>query len=345
LTGSTRFFGLALLAGSGLLRAAAPESPAGPCDPFAGTTPPARDLPGEADRARLGKCDTTALYFGIERAPESRDARLCAMIELENGEPTGLPLHDAGLLVSIYANGKGVARNAALAKHYACLMTQGSVDVDPLFDRIDRAVAGRAEYDGCADTAGGLAADECALVQHLVELSRAHEARRRLVQWAVAQGDFTTLRSAAAAYERVRVPVEVDRLDHLTNQTWRRAVFVEQFNAVLSALKAGAADASGADLEQRDRELNAVYQRVLREAARRAQENSLTSEILQPGQLRAVERAWLVYADACEHFRAMTKSALPARALRRLLVSQRIEALRAMFFQVGVDEEMEPIRY
>lgn len=339
------FPGLVLLASAGLLCAARPDSATAPCDRFADKSPPARDLPTEADRARLGKCDTPALYFGIERAPNPTDARLCAMIELERGDTVGLPLHDAGILVSIYASGKGVTRNKALAKHYACVLTQGYGAVDELFERIDRAVAGGAEFDGCADPAGGLAADECALVEYLIELSRAHKAQRELLQWATPQADFTALKSAAVAYERARMPVEVDRLDHLTNQTWRRAVFVEQFNGVLSALKDGGTDTPSADLEQRDRELNAVYKRVLREVTQRAKENSLTPEMLQPGQLRAVERAWLAYADACEQFRAATGSTLSLAALRRLLVSQRIEALRAMFFQVGVDEAMEPIKY
>jgi uncharacterized protein YecT (DUF1311 family) len=336
---------LALIASAGLLCASPSVDATGPCDRFADKSPPTRDLPTAADRARLDKCDTTALYFGIERAPDPTDARLCAMIELEKGDPTGLPLHDAGILVEIYANGKGVTRNAALAKHYACVQTQGYGSVDLSFERIDRAVAGGEKFDGCADAAGGLPADECALVQYLVELSRAHEAQRKLLQWATVQANFTALKSAAVAYERARIPVEVDRLDHLTNQTWRRAVFVEQFNAVLSALKDGATDTPGADLEQRDAELNAVYKRVLREATQRAKENSLTPEMLQPGQLRAIERAWLAYADACERFREATSSTLSPAALRRLLVSQRIEALRAMFFQVGVDEEMEPIKY
>lgn len=339
------FLTSALLVVAGLLRAATPDGATGPCDRFADKSPPMRDLPTAADRARLAGCDTPTLYFGIERAPDPADARLCAMIELENGDATGLPLHDAGLLVSIYANGKGVKPSAAFAKHYACVTTQGYGDAEPLFERIDRAVAGKAQFDGCADAASGLAGDECALVGYLVELSRAHEARRKLLQWAAAQAGFAALESAAAAYERARVPVEVDRLDRLTNQTWRRAVFVEQFNAVLTALKDGGTGMPGTDLEQRDRELNAVFRRVLRETAQRAKENSLTPEMLQPGQLRAVERAWLAYADACEQFRVATNATLPAAALRRLLVSQRIEALRAMFFQVGVDEAMEPIGY
>lgn len=336
---------MALLATAGLLCASASAGATGPCDRFADKPPPARDLPTEADRARLNKCDTWALYFGIERASNPTDARLCAMIELEMGDATGLPLHDAGILAEIYANGRGVPRNALVAKHYACMQTQGYGSIDPLFERIDRAVAGGEQFDGCADAAGGLPADECALVQYLVELSRAHEAERKLVQWASTQPNFAALKSTAAAYERARIPVEVDRLDHLTNQTWRRAVFVEQFNAVLSALQDGRTDTPGADFEQRDAELNAIYKRVLREVTQRAQDNSLTPEMLQPGQLRAVERAWLAYVDACERFRAAIGSRLAPAALRRLLVGQRIEALRAMFFQVGVDEEMEPIKY
>ena len=336
--------GLVLFGSAGLLCALRLDAATDPCERFADKLPPARDLPTKADRARLSNCDTPALYFGIERAPDSRDARLCAMIELDSGDPEGLPMHDAGMLARIYANGKGVKRNAVLAKHYACVMTRGD-RVEPLFEQIDRAVAGRAEFDSCAGAFGGLPADECALVQYQVELSRAHEARRKLVQWATAQAGFAAVKSAATGYERARVPVEVDRLDHLTNQTWRRAVFVEQFNAVLSALKDGGAGTPGADLEQRDRELNAVYKRVLREVTQNAEDNSLTPEVLQPGQLRAVERAWLAYADAVEQFRAATGSNLSAASLRRLLVAQRIEALRAMFFQVGVDEEMKPIEY
>jgi uncharacterized protein YecT (DUF1311 family) len=219
-------------------------------------------------------------------------------------------------------------------------------DADAWFEDIDRAVAGRKNVDPCDLSAGGLASDECALVQYQVEISRAHDAQRPLLQWAAQQhGAFDPLRKAASNYERVRKPVEVDRLEHYTNQAWRSAVSIEQFNDVLSALQHGDGDLPSGDLDVRDRELNAVYQRVLLEVTQRAADNPDLPEELQPAQLRAVERAWLAYATACEQFRIDSGSALSSNTLRRLLTAQRIEALRAMFYMVGVDEAMKPIKF
>ena len=316
------------------------------CEAFANATPPKRDLPTPADRKRLAECEPATFYYGIDRPADAKNARLCAAIELEQDDARWLPLHDAGMLMMIYANGHGVPRNARIAKHYACQMEGGWKDLDHRFDDIDEAVAGHKKLDACDGSGWGMPSDECAMVVYRVEISRAHDAQRPLLQWAMQQhGAFDPLRTAASNYERARKPVEVDRLEHYTNQAWREAVSIEQFNAVLSALQHGDGDLPSSDLDVRDRELNAVYQRVLLEVTQRANDNANLPDMLQPAQLRAVERAWLAYATACERFRIDSGSVLSSNALRRLLTAQRIEALRAMFYSVGVDEAMRPVKF
>ena len=315
------------------------------CEAFANATPPKRDLPTPADRTRLAECEPATLYYGIDRPADAKNARLCAAIELDRDDAGSLPLHDAGMLMMIYANGRDVPRNARIAKHYACLMQGSTKGLDYWFEAIDRAVAGHNRLDACDGSGWGMSSYECVMVQYRVEISRAHDVQRPLLQWAMLQHSaFDPLRTAASNYERARQPVEVEKLEH-TTQAWRTAVFLEQFNAVLSALRRGDGDLPSNDLDVRDRELNAVYQRVLLEVTQRANDHPDLPEMLRPEQVRVVERAWLAYAIACERFRVDSGSALSSNALRRLLTVQRIEALRAMFDSVGIDEAMKPISY
>ena len=98
------------------------------------TLPPLPDLPQPEDRARLANCDSAALYYGIGQKKNVRDARLCAFLELE--EHRDQVLGGGQVLVAIYANAEGVARNPDLARRYACTTYMAPAELEHLAKHI-----------------------------------------------------------------------------------------------------------------------------------------------------------------------------------------------------------------
>ena len=94
------------------------------CRRLRGLTPPASDRPDAATAAALGKsCNAEALYYGIGMPADPVKARQCALIEEDAGKASP---YDAGrfggtaMLMTIYANGVGAARDLDLATALAC---------------------------------------------------------------------------------------------------------------------------------------------------------------------------------------------------------------------------------
>ncbi len=87
------------------------------CQPFKKIAIPKADLPTEADRKRL-KSSGSACF---ELTEDSVTERLCAYLDREGDDPDDNDLFSgSGMLLMIYANGRGVQRNISLAKRFAC---------------------------------------------------------------------------------------------------------------------------------------------------------------------------------------------------------------------------------
>ena len=94
------------------------------CRRLRGLTPPAADRPDAATAVALTpSCNAEALYYGIGIPADPVRARECAFIEQDAGKASP---YDAGrfggtaMLMTIYANGVGAARDLDLATALAC---------------------------------------------------------------------------------------------------------------------------------------------------------------------------------------------------------------------------------
>lgn len=79
---------------------------------------PAADRPTAAETKELAKCSSVALYYGFGEPADPVKARKCAYAEIDRGSKD--VLGGKAMLMSIYADAKGVPRNFDVALNLAC---------------------------------------------------------------------------------------------------------------------------------------------------------------------------------------------------------------------------------
>lgn len=158
---------LLVLVGSTVADTEAASEPPLLCDEFIEIPIPAADLPTVQDKESLKDCDAEVLYYGIGVPGDPGRARLCAYIEMEKAEEktNTPPFQSAGILMNIYANGKGARRNIPLAKLMACIVWSAPAELEARLEHLSQIEAGKrlkTEFDVCDDITSGMMGGECA---------------------------------------------------------------------------------------------------------------------------------------------------------------------------------------
>lgn len=279
--------------------------------------------------AAAGKrCDATELYY-LKRDQETtsngewRQVRECA-------EASG----DDAVLMMLYANGYGVARDADRAIHYACRLDTAKAEMEGRVSWLASSAAAHDSqpFDLCDHITSGRMGAVCAGIRE----GRASRVRNaRLERFAAslpasARAPFARLQEAARTFTR-ETAGEVDMsgtgaAEFATQRMGRRA---EEFmETVLKAASGDLPRASAAQLAELDRELNRQYQKVLATPSR--QENHperLHFSTVTREDVRRAERAWLAYRDAWAPFIAAAGLATDALSVKAALTRQRIAHL------------------
>lgn len=308
------------------------------CRSVASVSPPAADMPTVNDRNRLRNCASIDLYYGLaNKQADARDARLCAYIELAQGEQS-LPTQGAGMLMTIYANGSGVPRNAQLAKHFACLIEWQRDGIERLLLNIDEH-AHTGKPVGVCDVAPFWPADDiCSGYEEAIETQRiAGEQHAIASRWSASRRDaFALLAKAADVYAHRRESAEIFKNDRPARMDSIRNQFRRELLDAIKALDAPAGLPTR-DLAALDRDLNAAYRTLTKAVERAHAENSDVYDPLTPASLRAAELAWLRYGDSWQRFRAAEYPQTSPERLRALLTEQRLAALRAVREEFHLD--------
>jgi hypothetical protein len=79
---------------------------------------PAADKPTPAEEKNLARCVSVDAYFGFGQPSDPIKARKCAYAEIDRGAK--VPLGGKAILMMVYANGNGAARNYDAAIKLAC---------------------------------------------------------------------------------------------------------------------------------------------------------------------------------------------------------------------------------
>jgi len=285
---------------------------------------PAADRPTAAEVRSLKGCNSEDLYYGNNVKIDDVRARHCAAIEAAH-DSDGDVMGGRTILMQLYAKGRGVTRNLDLAIGYACTINSSPAEYQMRIAHLQRMKHDTAEFDYCDDVTSGFALGICTY-----RGSRAAAVERD-----------RSLRTLVAAFPKTSTPLyaamnaafdgflsahksEVDqsgtaRTMYVIMETDRVR---DQFVTDLQRLKAGKWPAlSQADARSADTRLNARYRKVLASAGAPDDYSTVRRE-----DIRAAQRAWLVYRDAYVRFAAgaaptISRDAILAR-LTRLRLAQ-----------------------
>ena len=234
------------------------------------------------------------------------------------------------MLMTVYANGLGAARNLRLATALACRAGGAPAEVDGRVRHLARLGAEGwtgTDFNLCDDATSGLLQGICADHGQLIaRAARARDVATLSAGWSSAERTgFAALRKAEAAFVDARGEDEVDR-----SGSGRGAFVVgaeekaeRAFAALLSDAEAGRiAPASAADARAADAVLDAASAKVLASAPALAR----ISTIRATG-LASAQRAWLRYRDSWMAFAGLRYPALPRDALWTRLTRDRTAQL------------------
>lgn len=326
---------LALVAWASVAVAAPPPEAA--CNDWLQVPVPAADTGHAADA-----CDAGLLYYGRDGSGgDRRAARHCAYLERGSGD--GIIAHrtifgGSGILMMLYANGEGVARDTALASRFACEYGGAPAEIRGRLQHLQR-IADRgdtAPLDICDDITSGMMSGFCAYRDaEFAGVRRDREWARLQSDWTPAQLDaWQDLRRAADAYAHAVAGNEID-LGGTARGAFavgaREALEIQLLEDVQRFERGDRPAQRAADLASADRSLNAVYRsvRARLQAGVAAHQYALFGTITADG-VRDSQRAWLRYREAWVAFAATRWGDTPADAWRAWLTGSRTTALGAI---------------
>lgn len=322
----------ALAAGS--VHAAGPNAPEAECAALGKLAYPAVDRPSAAQQAALASCDAPALYYGIRQPRDFVKARHCAFTPDKDDDVFS---KKAGVLMMLYANGQGVARNLQLAKKAACAAGGAPAELSGRLTHLNDMAPGKSAagqtIDFCEDVTSGMMMGYCASLGAAQD-----DVKREGALAAIAatfkpneRAAFSHLLNSLSRFVEARGGNEVD-----LSGTARGAMVVEEedaqkdaFLAALQAFERGKLPRFSAAQDQAiDRELNAVYGQL-----RRLPAQEYTT--IKMADIQATQRIWLVYRDAWVEFGKLRYPAVPAHAWRAYFTQQRTAMLKALLEELS----------
>ena len=332
-----RFLTLAAVAALASSRAGAAErlpEPEVQCAALGKLAWPAADLPSPAQRAALARCDAPALYYGIGQPRDVVKARHCAFTPDGEDDVFG---KKAGVLMMVYANGQGVARNMQLAKKAACEAGGAPAELSGRLVHLAEMAPGKSAagqtIDFCEDVTSGMMMGYCSSLS-----SAEGDVKRDKALAALAarfkpneRAAFARLQRQAARFVEARGGNEVDLGGTARGMlvTQEEDAQKDAFLAAVNGFERGALPRfSPAQDAAIDRELNTVYGQL-----RRLPKPEYTT--IRMADIQATQRIWLAYRDAWVEFGKLRYPAVPAHAWRAYFTQQRTAMLKALLDELG----------
>lgn len=276
-------------------------------------------------------CSAVKLYYGIGMPVDHALARQCALAASGDDQPFR---EDRGVLMMVYANGQGVARDFELARKAACEAGGAPAEITGRLEHLAEMEAGRSKgpIDVCDDATSGYMGGWCASVANqLREQKRGAGFASLTAPWSAREKQaFASLESRADAFFDLRSVEEVD-----LSGTARAAFTIEEearqredFRLAVAAFEKGALPQGGdAEFARLDARLNAVYRQL--KALPAPQFGTIRFEGIQRTQ-----RAWLAYRDAWVAFGKVRYPQVAPNAWRAWFTRKRIAMLEGLLEQL-----------
>ncbi|MEW6761804.1 MAG: lysozyme inhibitor LprI family protein [Pseudomonadota bacterium] len=284
-----------------------------------------------AEKGGLAGCSAVKLYYGIGMPVDHARARQCALAASGDDQPFR---EDRGVLMMVYANGQGVARDFTLARKAACEAGGAPAEIAGRLEHLAEMEASRSKgpIDVCDDATSGYMGGWCASVANqLREQKRGAGFAKLIAPWSAREKQaFASLESRADTFFDLRSVEEVD-----LSGTARAAFTIEEearqredFRLAVAAFEKGALPQGGdAEFARLDARLNAVYRQL--KALPAPQFGTIRFEGIQRTQ-----RAWLAYRDAWVAFGKVRYPQVAPNAWRAWFTRKRIAMLEGLLEQL-----------
>jgi uncharacterized protein YecT (DUF1311 family) len=288
----------------------------------------ARLLPPRPALAPGKRCDATELYY------LKRDQRSTSQAEWRQVRACAEAGGDDAVLMMLYANGYGVPRDAGRAIHHACRLDTAKAEMEARVSYLasNAAAHDSQPFDLCDHITSGRMGGVCA---NIAEMRNERVRNARLERFAAAlpaaaRLPFARLRQAADAFA-LKSADEVDMTGtgaagFATQRVARRKN--EFLETLLHAAQGKLAPASGEELAQLDRQLNAAYRALLATPSEQeGHPERIGSTTVTRDDVRTTERAWLAYRDAWAAYLAARGASDDLTPVLAQLTRQRIAQL------------------
>lgn len=290
---------------------------------------PKKDLPVVMDRGLLKQGSSRQYYYGVGVPVDYVKARQLAFIEMDSLGENEDAFEGPSILMMLYANGLGVTRDLDLSIRLACGNVQGApAELEGRVQHLKdlREKNAKDTFDICDDVTSSRMSGSCAFLRsELAEIARQKRIDSVIGKWsAQEQGAYKKLRAAASAYFDASVESEIDlsgtartsmQID--ASEEWEED-FVQKIEECGPCRMA---DSSAAAAGKTDKELNALYNRIMKTT--KANWGTITKE-----GIRSTQRLWIRYRDAWVALGAVRCPAVAADTWKALITRERVGQLK-----------------
>jgi len=284
-------------------------------------------------QATSTKCDANGLYY------DKRSQAVTGPAEWNKVRACALANSDDGVLMMLYANGYGVAKNPDLAIKYACSLEHvAKAEMEARIAHLLRSAneTSRKPFDFCDDITSGYSGAVCASIE---ERQNAKVRQARLSRFSKqlapqVKAAFAALQEASVLFAETRSDNESDM--HGTGAAGfalqakgkQSDLFVKD---VLDAANGIRPHYTVEEYESLDAKLHAAYESVLHTPSQQegADERVGLSTVIKAG-VTQTEDVWLAYRDAWVTYVAAASINWDPASVKALLTQRRIKQLLAI---------------
>ena len=292
------------------------------CDQLRRVELPDAKRPDRREQGGMAGCRSEALYYGIGVPVDAKAAFACALLEADDMFAGDM------MLMTMYANGKGVAVDLDKAVALACVGTGAPMEIHYRVQSLTqrRGVTPTAEFHWCDDITSGLNMSWCAAhAARFDEATQAEDVKAFRRHWH--GGEAAVRLEALLAAAKDFVSVRGNEVDQ--SGTARGALVIEAEAEIKRLLNRDLHDLAGsreklalaANDQDADAELNRVYKRVM------AYDFGNITGSITPTSIRGVQRVWLKYRDAWVAFAKVAAPGTAPQAMANLQTRHRIAQL------------------
>ncbi len=285
---------------------------------------------------RLKNCSAMSSYY------KALDIEIGKKADWDYVRHCALATNDYGVLMMLYANGKGVSKDLRLATRYACSVESSVSEVEGRVAHLaSMGLKGNTDdFDLCDDITSGFMQGICAdIAERRHATVRDSQLSAMSAGWTTSKKkEFEKLKEAMREFARQRANNEVD-----LSGTARRALQVNAESDELDLFvkdideleKSRASRTMSGEFVTVDRRLNDVFKTIM------GASRSSMSEIgmIDKNGIRRTQRAWLAYRDAWTVFGTVAYPQFEPQAWKAMMTERRLDQLREF-----IDEQPSPVK-